>query len=160
MNQPVTLSFTFPAPDEAAAFLISISSLGAATPAADSAAAKPETKGAAKPPKPAKTETPAASPPPAAETPKADTAASEKKADAPASAKAADTYEKTGFAEKIAGYLGVKESEGYADRRAKLVALLTSFDVKKGPDLKPEQFADFGAKLEALVAPAAEEELG
>src|SRR5574341_182818 len=64
------------------------------------------------------------------------------------------TYEKSGIAEKIAGYLGDKNSEGYGDRRAKIVGLLTEFSVKSGKDLKPEQFADFTAKLDAATAPA------
>lgn len=159
MSQPVTLSFTFAAPGEAAAFLVSVSNIlgSATTPKADP---KPETAKDPKPGKSAKTEVPAASPPPAAEKPKADTAASEKKDEKPASTAPVE-YAKTGLPEKIATYLGDKTADesGYADRRNKLVALLTSFNAKKGPELKAEQFADFEAALDKLSAPG-EDDLG
>jgi len=79
---------------------------------------------------------PAASPSPAE--PKAD--AAEKtapKADAP-------TYEKSGLPEKIKAAVG-KDKAG-------VVALLKEFGVSKGPELKPEQFAAFGEKIDALLA--------
>ena len=79
---------------------------------------------------------PAASPSPAE--PKAD--AAEKatpKADAP-------TYEKSGLPEKIKAAVG-KDKAG-------VVALLKEFGVTKGPELKPEQFAAFGEKIDALLA--------
>ena len=79
---------------------------------------------------------PAASPSPAE--PKAD--AVEKatpKADAP-------TYEKSGLPEKIKAAVG-KDKAG-------VVALLKEFGVAKGPELKPDQFAAFGEKIDALLA--------
>lgn len=79
---------------------------------------------------------PAASP--ASAEPKAD--AAEKatpKADAP-------TYEKSGLPEKIKTAVG-KDKAG-------VVALLKEFGVTKGPELKPEQFAAFGEKIDALLA--------
>jgi len=79
---------------------------------------------------------PAASPSPAE--PKAD--AAEKatpKADAP-------TYEKSGLPEKIKAAVG-KDKAG-------VVALLKEFGVSKGPELKPDQFAAFGEKIDALLA--------
>lgn len=79
---------------------------------------------------------PAASP--ASAEPKAD--AAEKatpKADAP-------TYEKSGLPEKIKTAVG-KDKAG-------VVALLKEFGVSKGPELKPEQFAAFGEKIDALLA--------
>ena len=79
---------------------------------------------------------PAASPSPAE--PKAD--AAEKtapKADAP-------TYEKSGLPEKIKAAVD-KDKAG-------VVALLKEFGVSKGPELKPEQFAAFGEKIDALLA--------
>lgn len=79
---------------------------------------------------------PAASPSPAE--PKAD--AAEKatpKADAP-------TYEKSGLPEKIKTAVG-KDKAG-------VVALLKEFGVSKGPELKPDQFAAFGEKIDALLA--------
>ncbi len=77
---------------------------------------------------------PAASPSPAE--PKAD-AAEKPKADAP-------TYEKSGLPEKIKAAVG-KDKAG-------VVALLKEFGVSKGPELKPEQFAAFGEKIDALLA--------
>jgi hypothetical protein len=79
---------------------------------------------------------PAASP--ASAEPKAD--AAEKatpKADAP-------TYEKSGLPEKIKTAVG-KDKAG-------VVALLKEFGVSKGPELKPDQFAAFGEKIDALLA--------
>ena len=79
---------------------------------------------------------PAASP--ASAEPKAD--AAEKatpKADAP-------TYEKSGLPEKIKAAVG-KDKAG-------VVALLKEFGVTKGPELKPDQFAAFGEKIDALLA--------
>ena len=77
---------------------------------------------------------PAASPAPA----ESKAAAAEKpKADAP-------TYEKSGLPEKIKAAVG-KDKAG-------VVALLKEFGVSKGPELKPEQFAAFGEKIDALLA--------
>lgn len=76
----------------------------------------------------------AASPAPAES--KAD-AAEKPKADVP-------TYEKSGLPEKIKTAVG-KDKAG-------VVALLKEFGVSKGPELKPEQFAAFGEKIDALLA--------
>ena len=75
---------------------------------------------------------PAASP--ASAEPKA--AAAEKPADTP-------TYEKSGLPEKIKTAVG-KDKAG-------VIALLKEFGVAKGPELKPEQFAAFGEKIDALL---------
>lgn len=112
--------------------------------------------------KSASTDKSAASSPPADST-KADSAASAATpaSSSPAAAPAAAevTYEKSGIPEKIAGYLGAKESGGYAERRAAMVALLTEFKVKTGKDLTAAQFGDFDAALTKLATPA-EEDLG
>lgn len=76
----------------------------------------------------------AASPAPAES--KAD-AAEKPKADVP-------TYEKSGLPEKIKTAVG-KDKAG-------VVALLKEFGVSKGPELKPDQFAAFGEKIDALLA--------
>lgn len=105
----------------------------AATPAAPKAAdTKKESAGA----QASSSAAAAASPAPAES--KAD--AAEKatpKADAP-------TYEKSGLPEKIKTAVG-KDKAG-------VVALLKEFGVSKGPELKPEQFAAFGEKIDALLA--------
>jgi hypothetical protein len=127
---------------------------------ASTPAPTPSETGKAK--KSASTDKPAASSPPADST-KADSAASAPTpaSSSPAAAPAAAevTYEKSGIPEKIAGYLGAKESGGYAERRAAMVALLTEFKVKTGKDLTAAQFADFDAALTKLATPA-EEDLG
>lgn len=53
-------------------------------------------------------------------------------------------YAKTGLAEKI--------SKAADKDRAATVALLGNYGVKRGPDLKPEQFAAFGIDLDKLLA--------
>jgi hypothetical protein len=53
-------------------------------------------------------------------------------------------YTKTGLPEKIAA--------AAAKDRTATVALLTKFGVKKGPELKPEQFAEFGVEVDKLLA--------
>jgi hypothetical protein len=109
--------------------------------------------------KPASTDKPAASSPPADST-KGDSAASAPTpASAPPAAAVEVTYEKSGLGEKIAAYLGIKDSAGYADRRSKLVELLKKFDATSGKNLKPAQFAEFDADLAKLVGAAAEEDL-
>lgn len=120
--------------------------------------------------KSAETEKPAASPSPAPETAKADMTASEagQKSSSPTNSSTSSTpavtdYLKTGISDKMASYLGEKPTVGYADRRATIVALLNSFNVKKGPELKPEQFAEFEAaitKLSAGNAGNADDDLG
>lgn len=81
-----------------------------------------------------------------AESPSPSTAetASEKKADLP-------TYDKTDLPARIMAIV-----KGQAKKPA-LVELLGTFGVKSGKELKPEQLADFGAKLATLEA--AEEDL-
>lgn len=134
----VELKLVFASVQEAANAL---AKLGTPTTAAP-AAAKPET--AATPAKdtlktkesagsPASSSAAAAASPASAE-PKA--AAAEKPADTP-------TYEKSGLPEKIKAAVG-KDKAG-------VVALLKEFGVSKGPELKPEQFADFGKRIDALL---------
>lgn len=122
----VKIELTFASIDEATAFLAGKTSAPAATPAAS--------------PKP-KAETTAKKEPAAAATPAADTNPS---AD---TAPTAVPYEKSGLPEKIAAC--VKSD------RAGVVALLKEFGAAKGSELKPEQFAAFGEKIDALLAAAA-----
>lgn len=63
------------------------------------------------------------------------------------------TYEKSGISEKITGYVGGKDTEGYAERRQQILDLLAEFKVANGKLLKPEQFTPFLAKLNALSGP-------
>lgn len=121
----VKIELTFASIDEATAFLAG--KTGAKAPAAAPAAS----------PKP-KAETTAAAPAPA---PAADTKPS---AD---TAQTVVPYEKSGLPEKIAAC--VKSD------RAGVVALLKEFGAAKGSELKPEQFAAFGEKIDALLAAAA-----
>ena len=65
-----------------------------------------------------------------------------------ATAQTAVPYEKTGLPEKIAACVK-KDRDG-------VVALLAEFGAKKGSELKPEQYAAFGEKIDALLAPAAD----
>ena len=123
----VKIELTFASIDEATAFLAGKTSAPAATPAAS--------------PKP-KAETTAKKEPAAAATPAADTKPS---AD---TAPTAVPYEKTGLPEKIAACVK-KDRDG-------VVALLAEFGAKKGSELKPEQYAAFGEKIDALLAPAAD----
>lgn len=100
----------------------------AATPVKDTPKTK-ETTGtpASSSAAPAAAPAPAESKAAAAETPKADT----------------PTYEKSGLPEKIKTAVG-KDKAG-------VIALLKEFGVAKGPELKPEQFAAFGEKIDALI---------
>lgn len=123
----VKIELTFASIDEATAFLA-----GKASPKTDTPA-KPD-------PKP-KAETTAKKEPAAAEKPAADTKPS---AD---TAPTAVPYEKTGLPEKIAACVK-KDRDG-------VVALLAEFGAKKGSELKPEQYAAFGEKIDALLAAAA-----
>lgn len=135
----VKIELVFASVQEAANAL---AKLGAPTTAAPTPAA-PEKAATAKAAEPKKetggtpassSAAPAASPSPAE--PKAD-AVEKPKADAP-------TYEKSGLPEKIKAAVG-KDKAG-------VVALLKEFGVTKGPELKPEQFAAFGEKIDALLA--------
>ena len=123
----VKIELTFANIDEATAFLAGKASTPAAAPAVS--------------PKP-KAETTAKKEPAAAEKPAADTKPS---ADA---AQTVVPYEKTGLPEKIAACVK-KDRDG-------VVALLAEFGAKKGSELKPEQYAAFGEKIDALLAPAAD----
>lgn len=122
----VKIELTFANIDEATAFLSGKVGAPATAPAAS--------------PKP-KAETTAKKEPAAAATPAADTKPS---AD---TAPTAVPYEKSGLPEKIAAC--VKSD------RAGVVALLKEFGAAKGSELKPEQFAAFGEKIDALLAAAA-----
>lgn len=122
----IKIELTFANIDEATAFLAGKASVPATAPAAS--------------PKP-KAETTAKKEPAAAATPAADTKPS---AD---TAPTAVPYEKSGLPEKIAAC--VKSD------RAGVVALLKEFGAAKGSELKPEQFAAFGEKIDALLAAAA-----
>lgn len=124
----VKIELTFANIDEATAFLAGKASTPAAAPAVSP---KPKAETTAKP------ETAAPAPAPAADTkPSADTAPT------------AVPYEKTGLPEKIAVCVK-KDRDG-------VVALLAEFGAKKGSELKPEQYAAFGEKIDALLAPAAD----
>lgn len=154
----VELKFTFPSIDDAISFLGSRTAIAggqAATPTpAAPAAPAAET---AKPGKPAKTEAAAATKPSANEQKKDEKAAAPATPASDAKPAAAEVkavkYEDTGIAEKIAAALGDKAAEGYAERRTAVVALLTEFGVKKGPELKPEQYESFTARINALLQP-------
>lgn len=129
----VKIELTFANLDEATAFLAG--KTGAAVIAADKPKAadpkpKAEKTAAAETAKPADTK-------PSADTAPAAAPAEKPKADVP-------TYEKSGIPEKI---------KTMVDKdKAKVIALLGEFGVKKGGELKPEQFADFTAKIDALLA--------
>lgn len=136
----VKIELVFASVQEAANALAKLGAptTAAPTPAATekAATAKAETKKETGGTPASSSAAPAASP--ASAEPKAD--AAEKatpKADAP-------TYEKSGLPEKIKAAVG-KDKAG-------VVALLKEFGVTKGPELKPEQFAAFGEKIDALLA--------
>lgn len=136
----VKIELVFASVQEAANALAKLGAptTAAPTPAAPEKAATPkaETKKETGGTPASSSAAPAASP--ASAEPKAD--AAEKatpKADAP-------TYEKSGLPEKIKTAVG-KDKAG-------VVALLKEFGVSKGPELKPEQFAAFGEKIDALLA--------
>lgn len=136
----VKIELVFASVQEAANALAKLGAptTAAPTPAAPekAATAKAETKKETGGTPASSSAAPAASP--ASAEPKAD--AAEKaapKADAPA-------YEKSGLPEKIKAAVG-KDKAG-------VVALLKEFGVTKGPELKPEQFAAFGEKIDALLA--------
>ena len=152
----VELKLTFASTDDAIAFLAHRSAIAGAT----GQVAQPDPALAAettKPGKPAKTEVAAATKPSANEQKKDEKAAAPvtPATDAKPAAAEAKTvkYEDTGIAEKIAAALGDKAAEGYAERRTAVVALLTEFGVKKGPELKPEQYESFTARINALLQP-------
>ena len=119
----VKIELTFANIDEATAFLAGKASTPAAAPA------KPD-------PKP-KAETTAKKEPAAAEKPAAATEPSA------GTAQTAVPYEKTGLPEKIAACVK-KDRDG-------VVALLAEFGAKKGSELKAEQYAAFGEKIDALL---------
>ena len=123
----VKIELTFANIDEATAFLA-----GKVSPKTDTPA-KPDPKPDPKPKAEKTAEKPAApAPAPAADTkPSADTAPT------------AVPYEKTGLPEKIAACVK-KDRDG-------VVALLAEFGAKKGSELKAEQYAAFGEKIDALL---------
>ena len=136
----VKIEFVFASVQEAANALARLGAptTAAPTPAATekAATAKAETKKETGGTPASSSAAPAASP--ASAEPKADVAEKPApKADAP-------TYEKSGLPEKIKAAVG-KDKAG-------VVALLKEFGVTKGPELKPEQFAAFGEKIDALLA--------
>ena len=59
-------------------------------------------------------------------------------------------YEDSGIPSMVPAYLGKPGSDGYDDRRAKLVALLAKYGVPSAKALPPEQFEPFKAELAAL----------
>ncbi len=134
----VELKLVFASVQEAANALAKLGAptTAAPTPAAPekAATAKAEPKKESAGTQASSSAAPAASPAPAES--KAD-AAEKPKADVP-------TYEKSGLPEKIKTAVG-KDKAG-------VVALLKEFGVSKGPELKPEQFAAFGEKIDALLA--------
>lgn len=134
----VELKLVFASVQEAANALAKLGAptTAAPTPAAPekAATAKAEPKKESAGTQASSSAAPAASPAPAES--KAD-AAEKPKADTP-------TYEKSGLPEKIKNAVG-KDKAG-------VVALLKEFGVSKGPELKPEQFAAFGEKIDALLA--------
>lgn len=136
----VKIEFVFASVQEAANALAKLGAptTAAPTPAAPekAAATKAEPKKETAGTQASSSAAPAASP--ASAEPKADVAEKPApKADAP-------TYEKSGLPEKIKAAVG-KDKAG-------VVALLKEFGVTKGPELKPEQFAAFGEKIDALLA--------
>ena len=124
----IELRLTFPTVEEAAAFL------------AGKTKAAAETGTTGKPGGAVKTDKPADSKP-SADTVK--TAASEPKAETTKPAADVPSYEKSGIPEKIQTMVG-------KDKPA-IIKLLGEFGVKKGGELKPEQFADFTKKIDALL---------
>lgn len=132
----VELKLVFASVQEAANALAKLGAPTTAVPApaapekAATATAKAEKSPAAETAKPADTK-------PSADTAKTDAPADKPKADAP-------TYEKSGLPEKIKAAVG-KDKAG-------VVALLKEFGVSKGPELKPDQFAAFGEKIDALLS--------
>lgn len=136
----VELKLVFASVQEAANAL---AKLGAPTTAAPTPAAPEKAATVKAEPKKETAGTPASSSAAAAASP----APAEPKADAaekPAPKADAPTYEKSGLPEKIKAAVG-KDKAG-------VVALLKEFGVTKGPELKPEQFAAFGEKIDALLA--------
>ena len=125
----VKIELTFANIDEATAFLAGKGSPKTDTPSATKPDPKPKAETTAKE-KPAAAEKPAADSKPSADT-----------------AQTAVPYEKSGLPEKIAAC--VKSD------RAGVVALLKEFGAAKGSELKPDQFAAFGEKIDALLAAAA-----
>lgn len=136
----VKIEFVFASVQEAANAL---ARLGAPTTAAPAPAATEKAATTKAEPKKETGGTPASS----SAAPAASPASAEPKADAAekATPKAdAPTYEKSGLPEKIKTAVG-KDKAG-------VVALLKEFGVSKGPELKPDQFAAFGEKIDALLA--------
>lgn len=135
----VELKLVFASVQEAANAL---AKLGAPTTAVP-AAAKPEPAATPAAPKEAKTKESAGTPASSSAAPAASPASAEPKAAAAEKPADTPTYEKSGLPEKIKQAVG-KDKAG-------VIALLKEFGVAKGPELKPEQFAAFGEKIDALI---------
>lgn len=135
----VELKLVFASVQEAANAL---AKLGAPTTAAP-AAAKPEPAATPATPKETKAKESAGTPASSSAAPADSPAPAEPKAAAAEKPVDAPTYEKSGLPEKIKQAVG-KDKAG-------VIALLKEFGVAKGPELKPEQFAAFGEKIDALI---------
>ena len=146
----VKIELQFTSVAEAVAFLTAGSGVapGAVVTTAPTSAPKPKKETGAPKPDAKPQEDAAAS---GAQT-ATDSAAASAPSPAPAEAPL-PTYEKSGIGEKIQAHIGAKDAEGYTERRQQIVGLLDEFKVKSGKELKPEQFASFLAKLNALVGP-------
>lgn len=161
----IEVKMVFASPEEVVAFF---SARGVSAPTAAPVAATAEPKPKKEAPAPAPVAEPAApptsaaaaatspSPAPAASAPAQEPAAPAPAAKAaptpaPAAAPVAVSYEKSGIPEAMPKYLGTPASEGYAERRAAVVALLKEFDgAATAKALKPEQYAEFLARLQEL----------
>ena len=127
----IEIKFTFTTIAEAAAFMAQHNA---------EAPGKPEPAKPSPKPKPEATAPAAQAATPAASQPSAEVVQTA----APASPAAEPvTYEKSGLAVKI--------NEAVKKDKAAVVALLAEFGATKGPMLKPEQFAAFGEKIDALL---------
>lgn len=148
---PITVSFTVPDSQGLTALATALAALGITTPTPAPVAAKEP----AAAPKPAATPAAAAGP---ATAPTAEAAAPEKTAVAssPAAASAAaDAQASTAATEPVNYEKGVKPlilKINTAKGREAATAALGKFGVTKGPDLKPEQYAEFVAHATELLA--------
>lgn len=149
----VKIELQFSTVAEAAAFLFAGN---AATGAAVTLPAQitPEPAASPKPKKEAPAPKPDAKPQADSAASGAQTATASDAASAPSTpAVPPPTYEKSGIGEKINGYVGAKDSEGYAARRGQILALLEQYKVANAKALPPDQFAPFLAALNGLKAP-------
>lgn len=91
----------------------------------------------------------------AAQQPKPETSKPTADTTATTAAPTIKTYAERELGSKIAKFMGERASTGYADRRAKMVALLTEFGVKTGPEIAADKLDSFEAKLTTLTTPVA-----